>query len=217
MENQFEGHYDSALACGLGESYQNGNKGDRSLMQELLLQVAPLVGIVSKSTIGSATLNENIDVLRSDALTSCFFLFEAGEVPTGTSKVFTYFLYTKIRWSFVDSIRRNREQVFDLWKISEEPTTVVGRTYSDVESEIYIEQVKRMVKSILDHDIRHTGKDKEACKYIAMCLLGFFTHDPMSAQFRFRLSRHRTKQLVQYTQILVKSTSYAVRDLDADT
>lgn len=216
MGSPFEGPYDSFLALSLCE-YHNGHKGDRELLNELLLQTAPLVGIVTKVEIGRSTLDEDIEVLQGEALEACYWLFESGEVPTVTSKAFTNFLYTKIRWSLIDSIRRSREQIFDYWKISEEPGSKYGKTYEELESEIYIEQVKKIVRSILDHDIRHTGKDKEACKYIALCLLGFLNHDPMSAQFRFKLSRARTSQLIQYTQILVKTTSYAVRDMDADT
>jgi len=215
MATLFDGDYDSALSCAVAEEYFIS--GDPSALDTLIPLVAPLINVVLKSYITEHTLNEDPAVLRSDTLSDVFDLLIGKSVPTTNPKAFTYFLMTRIRWSIHDSIRRSRGQVFDYWKISEDPVSLsnyADRAHQSTEWKIYADQAKSIIKSIIDEDIRFSGKDKKACQYAALCILGLSAQDPLSIQFRFKLTRVRAEMLVQYTKILVKSSTYFFYEIE---
>lgn len=211
MLAQFDGRYDPYITCHLADEYQNGSKGDRALLTELLLQLSPLVGIVSKLEIGHHIPGDSRDSLCVDALEHVWQLLENGSVPTDSSRQFTSFLYTTIKRAMIDSLRECAMQVFDFGEICEEPPMGSVSSYKAVDARIQVEQIKEIVRAVFEHDCRFVGKELCACKFMALCMLGHLKQDPMAAQHRFKLTRARAKVLHQYTRIQVKATLYLLK------
>lgn len=212
FDKQFEGEFDADFCMALTDEYQKS--GDREILKLLVTQVAPLVGIVSKTHITKFTLKEDLSVLHSEALVAVYYLFLDKTVPTEDVEEYSKFLYTKIRWSLLDSIRRSKEQTFDLWKGGDAPIeqeNPLNELHDRTEHTIYLSQFKKLLLEVTTADIRFSGKEKLACEYIASCLLGYKPHDPMSVKFRFKLSKPTAERLVQYMTTLLKDTAYDLR------
>lgn len=211
MMELFKGYYDAHFCCCLADEYQNGCKGDRELLDELLLQIAPLVGMVVKIEIGNQITGSTKDAVCCDALEKAYRLFEDGGVPTESVRTFTSFMYTSLKRAMIDSLRESNTEIFDYAYHCAEPPMGELPTYRTVESKMQLEQVKDIVRAIFEHDCRYIGNDLCACKFMALCELGIVTADPMAAQYRFRLTRAKTKVLYQYTRVLVKTSLYAIK------
>lgn len=217
MAKIFDGYYDATLSRALAEEYQTS--GDEEALDVLVEQIAPLINVVLNQYITRYSLDEDPNVLKSDTLGDIFDLLVKKCIPTENTRVFTNFLFTRIRWSLSDSIRRSKEQVFDYWKVTDDPTelnSALNKAHENIEFKIYAEQITSILKSMINEDIRFSGKDRLACQYVSMCLLGYYTHDPMSIQFRFKLTRARAEMLVKYTTILVKNSTYELREIEKD-
>ena len=218
MVRLFEGSYDPVLSCALADEYQNGCKGDRELLQELLLQVAPLVGIVASTEIKQDRLvGESLEGLKCDALTKLFEEFEDGGVPTDCVRSFTSFLYTSIKRAMIDTIRRSAEKVIEPDELLLESFSGRVPGHREVEARIHLRQLTDLIKSLVENDCRFVGPEKDACCYMALCELGYMSADPMAAQYKFSLTRRRTKALLKYTRVLVKTSLYYYKDLDEDS
>ena len=215
----FKGSYDPDLCCALLDEYQTGGRKDRAILQELLLQVAPLIGLVAKYEVRGHVPGETIETLMCDALEKIFEMIECGlcDLPADDPTTLKSFLYTAAKRAMIDTLRMSRQQMFDCWELCYEPHQTRLSSYIDVENRLYLLQIREIAKSLFNHDLRFSGKEREACEYMAMCIMGFTKADPMSAQHRFRLTRGKTKKLLQLTQIRIKTAYYVVRELDART
>jgi DNA-directed RNA polymerase specialized sigma24 family protein len=211
MMGLFKGYYDSHLCCCLADEYQTCSNGDRELLDELLRQLAPLAGIVAKLEMGRHLVGTSIDSLCCDALEKAYKLFEDGEVPTDSARVFTSFMYTSMKRAMIDSLRESNTEIFDYGYQCKEPPLGELPTHRNVDSRLQLEQIKDIVRAIFAHDCRYVGKELCACKFMALCELGLLRADPMTAQYKFRLTRSKAKILHQYTKILVKTSLYAVK------
>lgn len=213
MMQQFDGHYDAHLCCCLADEYQNGCKGDQELLHELLIQISPLVGMVSKLEVSRHIAGESRDSLCVDALAHVWELFESSSIPTDHIRQFTSFLYTTIKRTMIDSLRDCALQVFDFGAECEDPPYGELPTYKQVDARVQLGQIKLLVKAIFDHDCRFVGKERQACKFMVLCQLGMLNQDPMAAQHRFKLTKLRAKQLHAYARIQVKSLLYLLKDM----
>jgi len=204
--------YDPYLAFSLCSAYRESK--DKEVLEILLKQLVPLIDMVLKSEVRSLVHSEDSEMLKCDALVKVYEVISAFDIPSESPSGFTSFLYTVIHRSFIDSLRRSKSKVFDIGSISLVPTSGRLRSHKDVEDSIYINQFILLVQSLLEQDIRYTGKERSACVYMSQCMLGINHNDPMSAQHIFRLSKHRCKYLAQYIQILLRSISCWLRELD---
>lgn len=214
----FRASYDPHLCCSLADEYQNGSKGDRSLLDELLHQIAPLIGMVACMEVQSDNLDGgSLEELQCDALVKAYEMFEDQGVPTDCERTFTAFMYTSIKRALIDSIRTHSCRKIEVCDVRFETLTARMPSYMDVERRIQVFQVIETIHAMVRHDCRFTGKEQAACYYMAKCELGHLNADPMTAQHRFSLSRKRATQLAKHTRVLVKSSLYFYKDADADT
>ena len=205
----FDAYYDGFLARSLCESYKESK--DPTTLNALLAQTAPLIGMVARVRIGSVTCD--YDTARTEAFERLFFCFTQQNVPTRSVRVFTTFLYIIIYRAMIDSIRRSSPQVFDCWKKCSEPLYGKVSSHYDMDMVIHYRELRDLIRKLSDDEIRYSGREREACKYIISCLLGYVKLDPLSVKFKFRLSESRSKQLVQYCDILVKRVAYDVKEI----
>ena len=80
-----------------------------------------------------------------------------------------------------------------------------------------MDQFNKLVLSTASNDVRFDGTEKEACVYIGKSLLGLIDLNPMSARFRFKLSKSRTRFLITYMEHLLATTSDEVRRIDDES
>jgi hypothetical protein len=215
----FDAIYDSHLACSLFAAWKQDTSDKEAVFQELLLQLAPLVTIVSRSVINPAVGDANIEVLKMEAWEYVFFTLTQEYVPShiaGDHRTFTGYFWTMIKIALIKSFHRTCDpQVFDFSLVCEEspPAGRVTR-HEDTEILLYLDQFNNLVLSTATHDIRFQGKEKEACVFIGKCLLGLIDLHPLSARFRYSINKSRATFLVQYMQHLLKQTAYKVKQID---
>ena len=215
MMKLFKGEYDAFLCCSLADEYLNGSSDDDELLNELMVQLAPLVGLVARSRISTEVPVESRDAVCVDAWQKAYELCKAGAViPTDSVDSFTSFMKTTLYRAMIDSMRVSKVEVFDYGSVCIEPEYAQLPTHRQVEARIQLQQVRSIIKAVFDQDCKYVGTEGKACRFMARCLIGLVEQDPMSAQHRFKLTRARTKALLEYSRILVKSTVYSLKSSD---
>lgn len=215
----FNALYDSHLACSLFAAWKNGVSDKQAILQELLLQLAPLVTIVTRYEI-NPTINEiDIEVLKMEALEYVFFALTQEYIPPHIKEdhqTFTRYFWTMIKIALIHSFHRTCDaQVFDFSLVcAEHPPAGRVTQHEDVEIRLYIGQFHKLVLTTAINDIRFHGKEKKACIFIGKCLLGLLDLHPQSARFRYGITKPRAQFLVQYMEHLLKRAAYAVKQID---
>lgn len=217
----FDAIYDSHLACSIFAAWKNGASvcDKKMLLQELLLQLAPLVNVIAIAEMNPALGEANIEVIKMEALEYVFFTLTQEYVPVHIScdhRTFTGYFWTMIKRGMIKSFHRTCDaQVFDYSQIcSEHPPAGRVPRHEDAEIRLYIDQFHKLVLETAINDIRFEGKEKKACIFIGKCLLGLLDLHPLSARFRYNLPKQRALFLVQYMEHLLKRTAYTVKQID---
>jgi hypothetical protein len=211
--------YDAHLACGLFAAWKQCGKCEkRAMLQELLLQLAPLVDIVAASELNPNLGDGTIDVLKSEALEHVFFTLAQEYIPSRIAenpRTFTGYFWTMIRIGLIRSLHRTCDpQVFDFYLVCSDPPCGRLCKHEDVETRVHIRQFYDLVLHTAINDIRFEGKERRACIYIGKCLVGVFDLHPLSARFRYKLPKSKVVFLIQYMEHLLRRTAYELRQLD---
>lgn len=218
----FDGTYDDYLACALCGTYRNGVSKEHkpAVLDELIRQLAPLVGIVFRFEIDPTLCYDDYAILKAEALESLYFLIteSCAAIPTDSPRVFTAYMWTTIKRSMMTSIRGTQSQIFDVWLMCHDternPNTGHIDRHEDAEIRLYLDQFHDLVLSTAINDIRFTGKEREACILIGKCLLGLSDLHPMAARVYYKLSKNRASFLVSYMEHLLKQASYSIRQIE---
>jgi hypothetical protein len=209
-------YFDRDLALDLCRCYYESNNGHtEDILTELLLQSGNLVNLVLWSEIGPSIGKCNFDFLKAEAIGHLFFIYQSKQVPVDNEKSFMCYLWTSVKHAMILAIKHKlRSQEFEYWRVCEEPAQGRLEDFDNAETRLYWSQVRSLVYDVFKSDIRFNGKEKEACVFMASCILGITNMDPMAARFRFRLHKQRTKFLLAYTRYLLRSAALLVKRVD---
>lgn len=196
----FDEAYDRESAFALYLEYEDG---DDSVLGELLEKICPLIRIVFKMEIGPSKAGDR-EVLEGEALEELYRVIEGKYPPTDHQGSFTKFLCTVATRSMMDSINRCKPQTFEFWRVCRTPYQS-DHSIAIVESRIQQEQIHKLIRRDCKERVRFLGIEKEACEYIIDCLLNFNKEDASLVKRRFSFSSVRSKYLIRYCTILVKS------------
>jgi DNA-directed RNA polymerase specialized sigma24 family protein len=213
LESLYSRRYSAADALALAILYYSDPEPE--VLNELIRAVAPLVGMVSLKEIGKTIHYNDLDTLRAGALVKAYELLSAQAVPLNSEGAFSAFLYRAARYAMIDVLRDSPHQTFE-YEIAaiREQTTVPGPELA-VEPGLWYNQVRELILNAFKEDCRFVGKEREACLLVARALLDYTDHNPLSIQFRYRLTKQKTKKLIQYTQIALRMAFYYVLEIDA--
>jgi hypothetical protein len=215
MMGVFDGTYDSYLALSLYSAYSNGSR-TRDVLNELLLQVGPLVAIVSKAEIGPNSIGEgNLDALRVEALERVYEVFEDLIIDTDDPREFTAYLWTTIRRAMLRSIAHDSK----LWDFASSETEVedYGLPCEEInlaETRLYLSSFYELVYSVFKSDLRLLNNEREASLYFARCALSGNPPSANSLRFRFKLPRAKARFVASYSRCALKSAEHLVRQID---
>ena len=203
--------FDRDLSLDLYKMYLSTNRED--VLEELLLQIIPLINIVCKLDIDYTVGECNLPMLKTEAIEHIFFKLREARFPVDNPRTFMNYLWVMIRNAMVQAIRDNlSSKPFQSWVYV--PPTGRIEDFDDAEARLYASQLRYHMFNIFKADIRFVGNERDACIFMAECMLGFRKLDPMTARFRFRLSRPRVNFLYQYVRYLLKNAAHAVRQID---
>lgn len=207
-------YFDKDLFYELALQYRD-NKNDNDTLNELLRHAAVLVQIVLKSDIGISLGILNCEMLMTDALEHIFVVLKYKNIPHDGPTNFMNYLWHCARNIMILSIKTYiYKQEFDS---DERRYPAMGRVYDhiDVDVMMYLDSFVDIVSSMVPHDIRFVGRDRDTCVFMAECILGKRKNvSPMAAQYRFGISRGHTNFLLGYTRFLIQKTIDEVRRVD---
>lgn len=211
MKELFYQPYDAVITCEVGQIYKdNPTRENHDL---LLRQLAPLVTIVSKQLPRSTGVDD--DFRRSDAFADLYRVTVNCNFPTSSPKVFTFFFFTTVKRSLINSFYRDKSRAFDFEGACVDPLPQRFKTYEDVDRRLHAVQLRRLILEVVLEEIRFTGREAKACEFITRCILGYINKDPKTVKGRFRISQDKSDKLINYVKVKIKSVTYYLRELDS--
>lgn len=214
MANSYSGPFDRQFAFYLYKEYQDYS--DRDILNELLIQLRPLVGQVYKRYIHGKVLVEEPRVLKNDALSRLFELFSNKSIFSEDPTQFDVFLRRVIYRTFIDSIRRARFSIRDCDAQDIASMQSHFDSIKAVENKLVSAKIVSIIYRFVESDIRFDGTDHTVCKFIALCKLGVISQNPEAAIYRFRIGKNKFDVLSKYVGVLIKIASYDVEKLLRD-
>lgn len=212
--------YDSFLACCVYESWREAPEGKSKevLLSELLMQLAPLATIVAIDTCNPNIGDENIYILKSEALEYVFFVLKQEYIPeyiTRNTGTFTGYFWTTIKRGIIKSYHASYEDsVFDYAEAGTTPPTARLDRHEDADIRLYMNKFYRLVLSAAINDIRFVGNERKACVFMCKCILGLLEFHPLSARVRYKIPKSRAMFLLQYTEHVIKQAMITVEQID---
>jgi hypothetical protein len=211
QEGRKDQFFDADLAMELYETFLVTL--DDGIMEELLLQIGTLVDMVCQFDIGPSIGECNHPALKADAIQLVYLKLIEGKISTARPRSFMNYLWKLIRHSMLHTIKDLLyQQRFEDWVDS--VAGEVDDSVVDAEARIYAQQIAQHALHIFKADIRFSGKEHDACVFIAECLLGLRRLDPKTARFRFRISESRVNFLIRYATYLLKHSADVAKEID---
>lgn len=185
---------------------------DRSLLSDLLVCIAPLIGRISRVNMSLSPLDA--EFICTDALGSlCELLMRSPEkFPTHHASDFTKYLTTTIKMFQLQSINATASIKLDP-DSGRVPPYGRTRTQQDAEAAIYTRQRVGLLMKLLADEIRFDGDEKNGCLFIAECLLLLRSDKMDDVIVRYNLTARRARYLIDYTRVLVKDLTTYVAQL----
>ena len=203
--------YDDFLTYSLAEDYARTR--DPEVLNDILLQLSPLVNTVVVVEIGDNVMGTTKEELKVDALSRLYEILFNGWYPLNHPQVFKNFMYRAAHRTMIDHLRKSMPQVFNCWKKCTQPYPEPSRP-DDANYHIYAAQIRKMILELFESEIRFKGKDREACIFMARCLLGFARSNPLIARAKYTLTTRRCEYLLGYVRLMIKRISYWFKEFD---
>jgi hypothetical protein len=219
-EGLFDGYFDPGITLDLMVHYQNAPPEEEVeiILRELTNQIGSLINIIFRMEVSGSVSAEEFDgrSAMTDTLEHVYELLvkSRDKFPTDNERLLTRYLWVTIKRELIWSIGRYYSQEFEFWKVCSEPPSSKMTSYKNAEDNLYMFQLRRAIYRLFKADVRFNGKEKDACLFMASCMLGFRNFDPSSARLRYTLQRNKAAFLLQYTRYLLQSSYYAVRQID---
>lgn len=201
--------YNRVLALELFRECKKTQFQKTRLVHDFVFQCLLFIKSLSSSRIGKYILHER-DLIELNALEEVFLLAKKEKLPDTHPNIFSVYVFHVVNRSFLNSIRELKVEDFssevpDDFLVSRKPY----RTHKDIESSIYVRQLRELVLNLVELDNRFTGPEKDASIFIAKRLLKIRKGNPRVCKTIYGLNDNTVDFLIDYTKHLIKvSTSY---------
>lgn len=215
MKEIFLASYDEGWSFALYNCYESG---DPDVLDDLLRSLCPLVRrVYVKSINNNEAIRGDQNTLEAEGLNEVYRIVGGKHAPISHPGAFTRYLSTSIFRVFHDSIRDLKSQVFNYGKAARIAPPEQIPAQQLVEARIYMQQIRNNVRKAAREMIRFSGAEREVCKLVIDCILGYQTLDPkVIARRRYRLPPRKCNYLIRYTRIIIKAVIYEQRECERE-
>jgi hypothetical protein len=211
MRTVFDGSFDRQLTFCLYKSYMSSKS--QAVLNELLKQIAPLINQVARKKISDKCLDEDPFVLKGDALSKIFTLLKSGKVITDNAIELDSCLRSVTYNSFMDSIKGMKSDLPDSYEIEVRLCHSQVETIKRVDQRLTARKLVEYIYRLVIAEIRFSGSEELACRFITACKLGVTRKDYNIAEKVYGIGRNKFKRLDKYTDIIIKSVAYDAKEL----
>jgi len=208
VREYFNQLYDEDLAFAMYLEYE---EGDDSILNDLIIQLCPLIRKVSNLEIGSNHGN-NLSIVEGEALVKIYELVASRSIPTTHPKVFSRYIFTSALRKMRDIFKELQPQVLDFRNGCARVPGCTIPGFGDKDNEIYEDQAHKVVREMVTGKIRFIGNERSACLDILDSVLGYSRTDPMIVKGRYKLCNKAARYFERYIRILVKAAFIEVDD-----
>lgn len=194
--------YDQYLAYDMYRVYLDTD--DVGMLEELLCQMGSLVRKVYKSV---PPYSGDVDTVFANTIADILRRIRSKEIQLRGPEAFSWYMQVYIKfliYRHINSVEDDRERHFNLWERCAVPPSGRLPNCEDVENRLYYYQVRNVILSVFEADVRFIGKEKKACVLIASHLLGFKGPVPGAVEYKYGIDRKRIPFLIRYSKVLLR-------------
>lgn len=186
----------------------------QSLLTDLLMCLAPLVQHVGKVELVLSPLD--FELACCDALSHmCELLLKRPErIPVNCSTDFSRYMWVVVRISMISSLKSLAPHEFDKHCVGAMYPAGRIRTHHDADCHIDLCNKTKLARKLIEDEVRFTGREKQACLFIAECLLRMRNNKPEEVSVRYSLGIMKTNFLIEYTEVLVRDMTKFVSTVE---
>lgn len=204
LEELYKEDFEASAAYAMYRFYM-----ETDIMDDVLEDLVRLIGLVLRIDFPQAPGGDDM-IYVADALDKCFQVL-AGRPALPSETDFKRYFWTVIRRSMIDTIRETFRPDYDFGWHGTLPPQGKMHAYEDMMRRVQFKSMIEAARRISATKIRFTGVERRVCKDLVEMLIDSHPNPRLVICDRYGINKRRYIFFERYSQILVRSSYYAVK------